>query len=268
MAYWEQRGCGRTYFANPGAASPTIDQLLDDLDQVTDQLRDRFAVNRLVIMGHSWGSALGTLYAQRHPDKVSAYVGLGQFTAFRQAMAYATCLAVRRVPAGSQDSQILQDLGDKFLTAQSTTDLTVADYLRWQKLRERYTDFTGKRDMGWRLARLTAGSPDLNLADLRWLAGVRVGQLYERMPALIEYLLFGYDAFSAGLDFAMPVHLISGEYDLYAPVALSQEYFEALSAPNKSFTLVEGAGHRLYFENPDGFAQAVVSTLGLERELR
>ena len=33
---------------------------------------------RVVIVGHSWGSALGTLYAARFPDKVCVYVGTGQ----------------------------------------------------------------------------------------------------------------------------------------------------------------------------------------------
>ena len=33
---------------------------------------------RVVIFGHSWGSALGLLYAARFPDKVMAYVGCGQ----------------------------------------------------------------------------------------------------------------------------------------------------------------------------------------------
>ena len=27
-------------------------------------------------MGHSWGAALGLLYAQAHPDKVSAFIGV------------------------------------------------------------------------------------------------------------------------------------------------------------------------------------------------
>ena len=32
----------------------------------------------MAIFGHSWGSVLGVLYAERFPEKVAAYVGSGQ----------------------------------------------------------------------------------------------------------------------------------------------------------------------------------------------
>jgi pimeloyl-ACP methyl ester carboxylesterase len=33
----------------------------------------------VVIFGHSWGSALGVLYAGRFPEKVAACIGSGQY---------------------------------------------------------------------------------------------------------------------------------------------------------------------------------------------
>ncbi|MGZ3531930.1 MAG: alpha/beta fold hydrolase [Vulcanimicrobiaceae bacterium] len=38
----------------------------------------RFGKDKVAIYGHSWGSALGVLYAARFPEKVAAYVGTGQ----------------------------------------------------------------------------------------------------------------------------------------------------------------------------------------------
>ena len=50
---------------------------------------------KVVIFGHSWGSALGTLYAARFPQKVAAYVGSGQYGdgAVGEAASYAFALA-------------------------------------------------------------------------------------------------------------------------------------------------------------------------------
>src|SRR5262249_40616751 len=41
-------------------------------------VRTRFGKERVVLLGHSWGSALGILYTARHPEKVAAYMGIGQ----------------------------------------------------------------------------------------------------------------------------------------------------------------------------------------------
>ena len=32
----------------------------------------------VVLLGHSWGTAIGLVYAARFPDKVAAYVGVSQ----------------------------------------------------------------------------------------------------------------------------------------------------------------------------------------------
>ena len=54
----------------------------------------RLEKTKVVIFGH-WGSALGTLYAARFPDKVAAYVGSGQCgdAAAGEAASYAYGLA-------------------------------------------------------------------------------------------------------------------------------------------------------------------------------
>ncbi len=45
-------------------------------------LRERFQIDRVYLLGESWGSALGILYAQRYPEDVQAFIGTGQMVAF------------------------------------------------------------------------------------------------------------------------------------------------------------------------------------------
>ena len=56
----------------------TVDQFIADLDDLVDVVRDRLGTTKVGIFGHSWGSALGVLYAARFPGKVAGYVGSGQ----------------------------------------------------------------------------------------------------------------------------------------------------------------------------------------------
>ena len=39
VVHWDQRGCGNTYYRNPGAEPPALELLLSDLDALIDCLR-------------------------------------------------------------------------------------------------------------------------------------------------------------------------------------------------------------------------------------
>lgn len=44
-----------------------------------DYLTDRFNTDKVIIAGHSYGTMLGSKHTLEHPDKVAAYIGIGQF---------------------------------------------------------------------------------------------------------------------------------------------------------------------------------------------
>lgn len=78
LVYWDQRGAGKSYDRGIPRSSMTVDQFLNDLDELVDAVCKRVGATRVVLFGHSWGSVLGVLYAARFPEKVAAYVGSGQ----------------------------------------------------------------------------------------------------------------------------------------------------------------------------------------------
>jgi len=71
---FDQRNCGRS---TPHAADPgtdlswnTTDQLLRDIEM----LREHLGIERWVVFGSSWGSALALAYAEQHPDRVTGLI--------------------------------------------------------------------------------------------------------------------------------------------------------------------------------------------------
>ncbi len=76
--YWDQRGAGKSFDGAIPRSSMTVQRLISDLDELVDGVCDRLGKTKVAIFGHSWGSALGALYAARFPRKVAAYVGSGQ----------------------------------------------------------------------------------------------------------------------------------------------------------------------------------------------
>jgi len=71
---FDQRGCGRS---TPHASDPATDMSLNTTEHLLDdmeRLRHLLGVDRWLLFGGSWGSALSLGYAQRHPDRVSQMV--------------------------------------------------------------------------------------------------------------------------------------------------------------------------------------------------
>jgi proline iminopeptidase len=74
IVLFDQRNCGRSL---PHASDPTTDlaantteHLLGDLER----LREHLDIERWLVFGGSWGSALGLAYGERHSDRVSEMV--------------------------------------------------------------------------------------------------------------------------------------------------------------------------------------------------
>ena len=90
VAYWDQRGTGRSFDDKADPRRLTIAQHLRDLDAIVDHLERSLGRKKIVFMGHSWGAALGLLYVQAHPDKVAAFIGVAPMvsTAAQQRAQY------------------------------------------------------------------------------------------------------------------------------------------------------------------------------------
>lgn len=76
---FDQRGCGRSQ-PSGSLRNNSTDRLVSDMEAI----RSALDIERWMIFGGSWGSTLGLLYAQAHPDRVSAMVLRGSFLARQQ----------------------------------------------------------------------------------------------------------------------------------------------------------------------------------------
>jgi pimeloyl-ACP methyl ester carboxylesterase len=74
VVYWDQRGAGKSFDHTMPRSSITVEQFVADLGELVDGVCARLGKTKVAIFGHSWGSALGMLYAARFPAKVAAYV--------------------------------------------------------------------------------------------------------------------------------------------------------------------------------------------------
>ena len=75
---WDQRGAGKSFAAGRDRAHMTMPQFVDDVIALSSYLTRRFGKEKILLVGHSWGSAIGMLAVAKRPDLFAGYVGLGQ----------------------------------------------------------------------------------------------------------------------------------------------------------------------------------------------
>lgn len=250
MIYWEQRGTGRSYRASIPHESMTIDQFVRDLDDVVELVLERFDKDRVVLVGHSWGSAIGLLYAARHPGKVAAYVGVGQVADMREGERLSYEFALREARRRNDDDAVksLQEIG--------TPPHSVDEMLTSRKWVERFGgSFHANLSKG-KLIWAALQTDEANLIDL-----IKFGQ-GNRFS--LEHLWDEFRAFDIDdrlTRFEMPIVFMLGRHDWQVPAVLAAEYFERINAPAKRLVWFEQSAHNPPFEEPERFNRAVVEAL-------
>jgi pimeloyl-ACP methyl ester carboxylesterase len=78
---WDQPGAGKSFGA---AGDISVETYVEDGLALTDWLRSEFGQDRIILLGESWGSALGVFLADRRPEAYRALIGTGQMVAFAE----------------------------------------------------------------------------------------------------------------------------------------------------------------------------------------
>lgn len=78
VCYWDQRGSGMSYDKKEAKNPLTVEQMVEDAIQVVNYLREKYSQDKIFLIGHSWGTYLGSIVASKRPELFYAYIGVGQ----------------------------------------------------------------------------------------------------------------------------------------------------------------------------------------------
>ena len=232
VVHWDQRNAGKTYFANDHkAVSGTIDaqRALLDAHEVTQYVKQKLNKDRIIIMGHSYGTVLGTMLVQTYPEDYSAYIGVGQAVNMKDTIriGYEKTLEAARAAGNQSDIDALEALAP--CPPPGGYDETYQKrVLELQKYQDKY-----KLGMGYELIIPLLTSPYYSLGDLRFILLDDKSSQGDLMRFLVE----DFNVYDYGLSYSVPVYYIMGENDYQTPYPLAKELFTKIIAPDKAFFL-------------------------------
>jgi pimeloyl-ACP methyl ester carboxylesterase len=244
VVYWDQRGAGKSFDPGIPRSSMTVEQFISDLDELVDAVCKRLDTTSVAVFGHSWGSALGVLFAARFPEKVAVYIGSGQYgdAAAAEQASYQYALAEAQRRAKRRALQKLREIGPPPHDAEQLwTERTVVTSLEGG-LRPRAI---------WKFARALRG-PESSVFDLpRTMRAFRwtLGAMWEETARL--------NLFDLAPALEMPVFFFLGRNDHWVPPEAGLAYFQALRAPRKELVWFERSGHEPFVDEPARFNAAM-----------
>ena len=243
---WDQRGAGKSFDRTIPKSSMTIEQFIADLDELVDMVKERLGQRKVTIFGHSWGSALGVLYAARFPDKVAAYVGSGQIGDWPagELSSYAFVLAELDRRSNRKALKELRAIGAPPHTAKQL----------WVQRTwlGRVTGHPGGMSL-WEFGRIVLGGPESSIFDL---PNIQRGFRFSLEAMWTEVSALNLMKIVPALQ--VPVFFLLGRRDHQVPADTSAAYFNALTAPSKRLVWFEESGHEPFVDEHDKFNASMV----------
>ena len=252
MVCWDQRGAGLSWNKNLKSEDMRVFRCVEDAHELIAYLKQRFHKKAVYVVGHSWGTALGTLLAQKYPDDVAVYIGMGQFVngPENEDISYDFVLDEAKRRNDRKALEALERIGRPVDGHyRNMDDLMVQRDLMTKYGGEDYGESDGiMKSMVIPILR----SPEYSLLDM-WKYYKGAFFCLESMWDEVVNLKFDRSV----LELKMPVYLTEGRHDQNTPIPIALRWFDQLKAPYKEWIWFEKSAHSPIKNEPELWGNTV-----------
>lgn len=251
LVAFDQRGSGYAYNKKEAKSLDLTKEIyVNDVHNVVDYLKQKFNKQKIIIVGHSFGSVLGVWYVQQYPNDILAYIGVGQCIDYidNEKLSYAWALQEAEKVGDNKSVAILKRIGAPLANG-------------------KYKNEHQKCLMKQRAVLHKLGGATYSNRKPYWQE-----LLFHEVPIMLkEYSLYGMIKYVKGLSYSpnttlaktnpdfmntakkldVPVYLLLGHHDMNCVYTLSEKWFEQLEAPDKKIVWFENSAHSPQWEESD-----------------
>jgi pimeloyl-ACP methyl ester carboxylesterase len=217
---------------------------------MTNWLRRELGKKKIVLLAHSAGTYVGLQMAERHPDWLYAYIGVGEMADMPKSerAGWTFVMDAARRTRNEQAVRELEAIAPYFAPGHPNPLKDVFTERKWVSV---FGGTMAFRDGSKADTDLGALSPDYTDAEIPHLWD---GNEFTERYILAD--LLSHDWSVPKLD--CPVIFFAGRHDYIANSQVLAEWFERLKSPSKQFVWFENSGHMPMTEEPGKFLMSLL----------
>lgn len=258
---WEQRNVGKTYFANnPSAVLQTMsaERVLEDVHEVTAYLKQTFNKDKIILVGHSWGTVLGTMAVQTYPEDYNAYIGIAQVINMvdNERVGYEKTLEMAKAAGNEKDIKALEVVAPYPPTEYGSSYM--ADMITVRTYQSKY-GLSVNMDLGDVIHILA--TPYYSFNELKSSFIFSQQKVFNNQGDIVRFLMEDADARNYGVDYQVPVYYIMGANDYNSPYLLAKAFFDEIVAPDKQIFSIPDADHMPFLSSKAEFDRILLEEI-------
>ncbi|ULQ57127.1 alpha/beta hydrolase [Flavihumibacter rivuli] len=254
VVQWDQRVTGKNW-----ATADTVkarnelgaETIIKDGVELVNWLCKRYKKDKIFILGLSWGTMIGTHISTIIPEKIYAYIGVGQvYHANNEDYLYSRLLELAKKYNNTAALEELKSIQPYPHIDEETPITKMLVTRKWASIFNGGWYGKPSLELYYTLPQL---SPDYNENDLKFQ--------FQSMAFGSRFLVDDMQRATSPMNFKVPIFILMGRYDLYTPYAKAKIYFDNLKAPSKKFITYERSAHFPMIEEPGRFLITLVNDI-------
>jgi pimeloyl-ACP methyl ester carboxylesterase len=233
---WDRRGAGKSFVPGISREDMTVSHEISDTIKLIDQLRARFHQPKVYLVGFSYGTYLGILVAQAAPERLYAYVGIGQLACSEEENRSIQDKWIRNQATRAHDNEAIEELDGK----------KPLDREKWLF---KYGGEIHSAKSWWPLLWSGLRSPEYTFGDI---ANIKRGVDFTSRS--LQYDVIHGSILKNVSALQVPVYFFAGCFDYTDPTICTLRLFEKISAPSKKLVWFDHSAHFIFVEEPSRFA--------------
>lgn len=255
VCYWEQRGAGLSYSGNIPPETMTVTQFVEDTREVSKFLLRRFHREKIYLLGHSWGTMLGSYTIHKYPEYYKAFIAIGQVARQEQAEEISYNFVLSKA-IGLNDKKAIAALKLIGPPPYSNPEKSIDNMILERKYVTKYGGAIKNGNFYIIAVKSLFNCREYRLRDkVQYLKGMSFTLNFFWEQVMKADLFRDIPAQS------IPVYIIQGTSDYQTAFSVAKEYFDSLQAPLKKFFPFNNSAHSPIFEEPEKFEEVLKQIL-------
>lgn len=255
VCYWDQRGAGLSYYKDIPPETMTLSQFVDDAGEVSKYLIRKFNREKIYLLGHSWGTLLGSFTINKYPDYYYAFISIGQVAQQERSeiISYNFVLSRARELKDRKAIKKIEKIGPP---PYSNPDKGLDNMMKERKYVTRYGGAVKNGNFYAEAVKALFNCREYSVRDkINYMKGMKFTLNYFWETVMKS------DLFRDIPSQKIPVYIMQGTNDYQTAYSVAKEYFDSLKAPVKQFFPFENSAHSPIFEEPEKFEEILKEIL-------